>query len=381
MDTNLYVKTAVDELGRGFSDFRTRVERDVAEVRDLAQAAKRDAEKAIIGAERQHSSVGAASPEQLRGLAIFVKSGDARELKAMTVGTAADGGYIVPEELAGEFLKVAKPLSPLRNLSRVYRASSGDFKIPISVGGTGATWAAETDTRSDSATPTIAEIAPPGGELFAVAKVSQWLLDDSKFNLEQWLVQEIGEQFAVTENTAFTGGNGTNKPKGILAYTTAATADSSRTWGQIEHLATGVAGDFAASNKGDKLIELTYKLKAAYRSNAVWQMPASVAAEIRQFRDSSGRYIWAESLAPGAPPMLLGYPVVENEDMPAKAANSLSIGFGDFKRAYGIVDREGMRMVRDPFTEKGHVKLYIYRRTYGALVDSNAVKLLKFAVS
>lgn len=381
MDTSS-VKAAVDELGRGFRDFRASVERDVAEVRDLAQAAKADAEKAIVGAERQHSASPVATSQQLKALAIFVKSGDTRELKAMTVGSAGDGGYIVPEQLAGQLLKVGKPLSPVRNLASTYTAETGDFKIPISTGGTGATWAAEGDTRSESATPTLAEIAPPGGELFAVAKVSQWLLDDSAFNLESWLLQEIGEQFAVTENTAFTTGNGTNKPKGFTTYTTAATPDSSRTWGQIEHLATGVSGDFAATNKGDKLIELVYKLKAAYRPGSVWMMPAAVAAEVRQFKTATdGKYLWGESLTPGAPPTLLGYPVLENEDMAAKGASSLSIAFGNFQRAYGIVDRTGMRMVRDPFTVKGHVLLYVYRRTYGAVVDSNAIKFLKFSTT
>ena len=368
------LKTVIEGLGESWAQFRDQYDKRL----DALERRNVDARRLLVGGAIQSGNRDAALADERKALATFARSGDGRELKAFSIGTPADGGYTVPKEISNELLRVAKISTPMRQLARVYQSESSDFRIPISTGGTGAAWSAEGGTRSASNTPTLAEIVPPGGELYANATISNWLLDDSQFDIGQWLVDEIGQQFGVTENNAFTAGDGTNKPKGLTTYTTAATADSGRAFGTIEHLATGVSADFAATNKGDKLIELTYKLKAAYRPGAVWQMPAAVAAEIRQFKDSQGRYLWAESLQPGAPPMLAGFPVYENEDMPAKAANALSIAFGNFAAAYAIVDRVQMTLIRDNVTTKGQTLFYVAKRTYGGVVDSNALKFLKF---
>ena len=173
-------------------------------------------------------------------------------------------------------------------------------------------------------------------------------------------------------------GNGTNKQR-LLAYTTAATADASRAFGTIEHVATGVAGDFAAANKADVLYDVIGKLKAAYRGGSVWMMNKAVMFEVLKLKDTTGQYLWQPSLQEGFPIRLLGFGVVEAEDMPSKAANALAIAFGNFKRGYTIVDRFGTRMLRDPYTNKPYVGFYTTKRVGGGLVNSEAIKVVKFA--
>lgn len=219
------------------------------------------------------------------------------------------------------------------------------------------------------------------GEIYANPQATQTMLDDVFFNAEAWIQDEIATEFMYQEGAAFVVGNGTNKPKGFLAYATAATADSARADGTIEHVATGVAGDFAASNKGDALINLVYKLKAGHRAGAVFTINKALLGEIRGFKNGDNDYIWRPGLDAGQPSTLLGYNVIEIEDMPTKAANSLSVAFGNFKAGYTIVDRMGARTLRDPFTNKPYVGFYTTKRVGGMLVDSEAIKVLKFSVA
>jgi HK97 family phage major capsid protein len=142
---------------------------------------------------------------------------------------------------------------------------------------------------------------------------------------------------------------------------------------------TGVAGGFPATNPADVLIALVGKMKAAYRANARFVMSKALLFEVASFKDTSGRYIFNPISAPGVPQTLMNYPILEAEDMPAKAANSLSIAFGDFRRGYLIVDRIGTRVIRDPFSNKPYVGFYTVKRLGGALINSEAIKVLKFA--
>lgn len=191
----------------------------------------------------------------------------------------------------------------------------------------------------------------------------------------------LAEEFAVAEGAAFISGNGTNKPKGFLAYTTAATADSSRAFGTLEHIATGVSADFAASNKADVLYQVQAALRQGYRANAVWMMGKAMMFELMRIKDTTGQYLWQPSLQAGVPVNLLGTAVYEAEDMPVKAANSLSIAYGDFNRGYTIVDRVGTRMLRDPYTNKPYVGFYTTKRVGGGVINSEAIKLIKFSAS
>jgi HK97 family phage major capsid protein len=181
------------------------------------------------------------------------------------------------------------------------------------------------------------------------------------------------------ENTAFVSGNGNKKPRGFLTY--AAGTPSSSTFSVIEQLPTGAAGAFASTNPGDAMINLVYSLKAPYREKAVFMMKRATLAEVRKLKDGQGNYLWQPDFQLKQGGTLLGFNVVEAEDMPAIAANSLSIAFGDFKAGYQIVDRQGIRILRDSFTAKPYVKFYTTKRVGGDVVNFEAIKLLKFAVS
>lgn len=303
------------------------------------------------------------------------------QVKAMSVGTPADGGYALPEEIDRTIEKLARDYSAIRAIANVVQVGTSDYKKLVNVNGIASGWVGETAARPATNTSQLAEVAPPMGTLYANPQVTQDALDDLFFNVESDIAAQLAEEFGIAEGAAFVSGNGTNKPKGFLAYTTAATADAARAFGTIEHIATGVAGDFAAANKADVLYDVIGKLKAAYRGNSRWVMNKAIMFEVLKLKDSTGQYLWQPSLQEGFPIRLLGFGVVEAEDMPAKAANSLSIAFGDFKRGYTVVDRIGTRMLRDPYTNKPYVGFYTTKRVGGAVVNSEAIKVVKFAAA
>jgi HK97 family phage major capsid protein len=237
----------------------------------------------------------------------------------------------------------------------------------------------ETETRSETTTPKTGEWEIPVHEQYAEPKATQTLLDDAAYDVEGFLAGKVADRFALQENYAFILGDGIKRPRGLFTYTTAATTDSSRAWGTFEHIKTGVAGGWAASAPADILFDVTYALKAAYRQGAVWTMPRLLVAEIRKFKDENGQYLWQPGLAAGQPQTILSYPVAEMEDIPAKAADSLSIGFGDLRETYQIVDRTGIRVLRDPLTEKPWVKFYTTKRVGGDVVNFESFKFIKFS--
>ncbi len=207
------------------------------------------------------------------------------------------------------------------------------------------------------------------------------MLDDAFFNVEQWLTEEIARDFAQKEGTAFINGNGTAKPKGFLTYPIAATPDATRAFGTLQYNATGVAGGFSATAPAEQLIDLLHSLRATYRQGAVWVMNSKTVSIIRKFKDATGHFIWQPSFSEGRSPTLLGYDVVEAEDMPDVGTGSLSIAFGNFYHGYIIADRVGTRILRDPFTNKPYVQFYATKRVGGAVLNSEAIKLMKFDVS
>jgi HK97 family phage major capsid protein len=240
-------------------------------------------------------------------------------------------------------------------------------------------WVGETDARTETTSPTLAELTFPAMELYAMPAATATLLEDSAVNIDEWIASEVELTFAEQEGAAFVTGDGSNKPKGFLDFTTVANA--SWVWGQIGHVATGVAGDFAASDPSDNLVDLVYALKAGYRQNGAFVMNRKTQAAVRKFKDSSGGYLWQPPAQAGGRASLMTFPVVEAEDMPDIAADSLSVAFGDFRRGYLIVDRQGVRVLRDPFTAKPYVLFYTTKRVGGGVQDFDAIKLLKFAAS
>lgn len=300
---------------------------------------------------------------------------------ASTTNSGADGGYAVPKVIDTMIEELLVNVSPMRQIADVVQVSTQDFHKIVNKRGTASGWVGETDARGSTATPQIADIAPTMGELYANPQATQRMLDDVFFNAEQWLADNVALEFARAEGAAFISGDGSNKPTGFLAGTINATGDASRAFGALQYIPTGAAGDFAASNKADFLYTLVGSLKAGYRQNASFVLPKATLFEIASFKDANGRYLFDFSTVPGKPSSLLGYSVVEAEDMPAKAANAYGIAFGDFKRGYLIVDRVGVRVVRDPFSNKPYIGFYTTKRVGGAVVNSEAIKVAKFAAS
>ncbi len=300
------------------------------------------------------------------------------ELKALSVGSGADGGYVAPPELDRLVEARLREVSPMRSIATVRTTSATVFKKPVSITHSGTGWAAETGTRTATATPTLTSLDFPTAELYANLAATQTLLDDAYVNIEEWIAEEVEQAFAAQERAAFITGDGTNKPKGFLAGTII--AEASHAWDKIGYIATGTAGAFPASNAVDKLLDLAYAPRAEFRQNGRFVMNRKTVAAIRKLKDADGRYIWQPEFQ-GAGSTILGYPVTEIEDMPDIAADAYAIAFGDFARGYLIVDRAGVRVLRDPYSNKPYVLFYVTKRVGGGVQNFDAIKLMKFAVS
>lgn len=406
----LEVKTLVEKIEKGFEEFKkanderlgklekggatgdweaklAAIQKDVSTALDL----KKDIERVELKAGRaglgDTKSTDPAKVEYREAFfGRFVRKGDEAGMKdlaqkAVSVGTPSEGGYAVPEDLDRTIEKLQRDLSPMRSVANIVTVGTSDYKKLVNKNGITSGWVGEKAARPETNTSALEEVVPPIGELYANPMVTQQALDDIFYDVEGDLQGQLVEEFAIAEGAAFITGNGTNKPKGFLAYATAATADSGRAFGTLEHIATGVAGDFAANNKADLFYAIVASLKAGYRTGSVWMMNKSLMFEAMRFKDSTGQYLWQPSLQDEMPIRLLGFGVKEAEDMPAKAANSLSIAFGNFKRGYTIVDRIGMRMLRDPYTNKPYVGFYTTKRVGGAVINSEAIKVAKFAAA
>ena len=302
------------------------------------------------------------------------------EAKALNVTTSADGGYAVPEQIDRSILDLIKQVSPMRDLATVVSVGTSDYKKLVNVRGTASGWVAETSTRPETNTPQLAEVAAIMGELYANPQATQRMLDDAFFDTEGWLAAELATEFAYAEGAAFVSGNGTNKPKGFLAYTINTSADSARTFGDLQMVKSAVAGGFktttTSSNPADSFIEVIHSMKSPLRAGAAWAMNTTTLASVRKFRDVDGNYIWRPGMIEGQSDTILGYRVVEMPDMPDVATDTYPIAFGNWTRGYYIVDRMGTRTLRDPYSNKPYVGFYATKRVGGMVVDSQAIKLL-----
>lgn len=302
----------------------------------------------------------------------FMRKGDDVELKALSVGTDADGGYLVNEEISKEIVTKVFESSPMRQLASAQTISSDRLEIITDLEEAAAAWVAETAARPATATPQFGQLLINVHEMYANPQATQKVLDDAYINLESWLAEKVASKFARTEATAFISGSGSGQPKGILSYT----AGTNISAGEVEQINSGDAAALTANG----LIELVYGLKGAYKMGASFLLKRSSLSEIRKLTDLQGMYIWQPGLQVGQPDSLLGYPVAEADDMPAVAANALAVAFGNFKAAYQIVDRFGVRVLRDPFTNKPYVGFYTTKRVGGAVKNFEAYKIQKIAV-
>lgn len=310
------------------------------------------------------------------------RQADTRETRSTQVvtSTGAAGGFALPEVIERQIARLGVDISPMRGLATVRTVGSTDYKELFDVGGAGFEWVGETDTRNQTNTPDLAEVAPTFGMASAKPQATEESLDDLFFDVENWLVSSASESIYQGEGAAFINGNGTKKPTGILGGPApVATADSGRAFGTLQYIASGQAA--ALPTSADLFYDLIYSLRARYRNNAKWLTNKLVLAAMRKYKDSQNAYLWQPSLVAGQPATFMGYGIEESEDMPAVAANSFPLAFGDFREGYLIVDRVGMRMTRDEITTPGIVKFYVRKRVGGKLRNTQAIKLLKVAAA
>lgn len=312
----------------------------------------------------------------------YVRRGDEQvlrtlEAKAHSYGSGPDGGYLVPHELEAEIGRRLAILSPIRAISSVRQVSSAVLKKPFSISGPVVGWVSETDARPQTASAKLAELQFPTMEIYAMPAATASLLDDSAVDVEQWISAEVEAAFAEQESAAFITGDGINKPRGFLNYDSI--AEDVWAWGKLGHIATGTAGALPADDASDVLIELIYALKSGYRQNANFVMNRKTQSVLRKLKDKDGNYLWQPPATVGDKASFMGFGLVEAEDMPDIAADSAAIAFGDFARGYLVVDRTGIRVLRDPYSAKPYVLFYTTKRVGGGIQDFDAIKLLKFS--
>jgi HK97 family phage major capsid protein len=317
-----------------------------------------------------------------KAIRAFAKNDDFSELKDMSVGSDPDGGYTVIPQFSKQIQDRMWDQSPVLGLCRqVELGSGGSFEEPRERSDMDAGWVGEKDPRPATASPGLALLDVPLNELEASPMITQRLLDDSEFDLGAWLTRKIGDKFGRTAAAAIINGNGVKKPRGFLSYPCTTDTDFVRADGSLQYVPTGNASGFASSNPADAIRDLYWSMRAVHRSKGNWLMASATANVIDKFKDGQGNYLWRESTTVGLPPTLLGRPVEFDENMPSVASGSFPLAFGNFGDGYIVIRRPGIKMLRDPYTQKPNVLFYAYQRLGGQVANFDAIKLLKVASS
>lgn len=380
------LKTAIDEIQKKAN--RPQTDGEIKSAADLATEVKgfNLMMRADFQSKGRHApaDLDAAAYTQYKSAFFKVVAGvpmdnlSSDERKAMQAGSDPDGGYLLPHSTVGRMVSKLYEQSTMRQLATVQTISTDKIEGTVDNNDADAGWVSELGARPDTATPQVGKYDIQAHEMYAMPKATQKILDDAATDVEAWLSGKVADKFARVEGAGFTTGNGVGKPRGLFAYDTAATGDDTRAWGTFEHVVTGASGAFH-TNKADPLQDLIGAFKDQYLQGAAWLMRREARTAIRKMKEAtSDRYLWEPSLQAGQPDRLLGYPVRIDQYVPTIAANSLSLAFGDIKEAYTIVDRMGIRTLRDPFTAKPYVVFYSTKRTGGGAVNFEAVKFLKF---
>lgn len=316
---------------------------------------------------------------------LFLRKGNdhglsALERKAYQMGSDVDGGYLVDEEMAAEIDRVAKTVSTVRDLADVRTIGKASFEFRVKTAGMAARWVGEGEAGGETTNAKYAKIEIYAEEMECEPWVYNTTLEDADIDLVGDLTEEAGTSFGDAEGAAFVSGNGVKKPRGFLSYDIAANA--SYAWGSVGYIASGGAGAFASSNPGDNIIDLLHSLKATYRNGATMLMADTTLAALRKIKDGSGSfYLFNPDPTGEFDGIVLGKPVVVDDNVPVIAANSYSIAYANWKRAYRIVDRRGITLIRDNITAKGTTKFNFRKRVGGGIRNFEAIKLMKFATS
>ncbi|MCD1622636.1 phage major capsid protein [Citromicrobium bathyomarinum] len=370
IDASFDIVARQDRVEQQVEGLRSEVEEVKLRVDRIAQGAQRAAQRPALAAT-------SAAQTEVKGFVDgYLRRGNTHEIKSISGTSPSDGGYAVPRQIDAMIARQLTEISPIRALAQVVQTGSAGYRKLVATGGTASGWAGETAERPETDTPSFAEIAPPSGDLYANPAASQAMLDDAGFDLESWLSSEIAMEFARAEGAAFVNGSGTNQPKGFLKAPTSTLGDAARAFGSVQYVGTGDATGFGTDPE-EKLIDLVHTMKAGHRQGASFVMNSTTLAEVRKLKTSDGAFLWQPGLIEGQPDRLLGYPVVEAEDMPDIAGGEYPIAFGNFRHGYLIAERSATQVLRDPFTNKPFVHFYATKRIGGQVLDSAAIKLLR----
>lgn len=368
LDASFDILARQDQAEADIAALRSDVEEVKARLDKVARAASRPA----VGGTTPASD----APEVKSFVEGYLRRGRETELKAMSGMTPADGGFAVPRQIDAAIASRLARISPIRSIAQVVQTGSAGYRKLVTTTGAASGWVSEAAPRPETGTPQFAEIAPPSGDLYANPAASQAMLDDVGFDLEAWLANEVATEFARAEGAAFVNGSGANRPEGFLTPPKATAEDGARAFGTLQYIGSGNATGFGSA-LDVKLIDLIHALRSGHRQGAVFVMNSTTLASVRKLKTADGAFLWQPGMVEGQPNRLLGYPVIEAEDMPDVAGGAFPIAFGNFRNGYLIAERSATRVLRDPFTNKPFVHFYASKRIGGKVLDSNAIKLLK----
>jgi HK97 family phage major capsid protein len=370
---------AADPLAQSFDLVARQDQADaaIATLRTDVDEVKARLDKVARAATRPTMSGAAPESEEVKSFVnSYLRRGRPSEVKSLNTAQPSEGGYAVPKAIDQTIARELVEISPIRSIAQVVQTGSAGYRKLVSTGGTASGWVSEIAARSETGAPEFTEIAPPSGDLFANPAASQTMLDDSAFDVEAWLASEIAIEFARAEGAAFVNGTGTNQPEGFLSAPTSTAEDGVRAFGAVQYVGSGDATGFDAAPEA-RLIDLIHALKSGHRQGASFVMNSSTLAAVRKLKTADGAFLWQPGMVEGQPDRLLGYPVVEAEDMPGIESGAFPIAFGNFRHGYLIAEHSATRLLRDPFSNKPFVHFYATKRVGGQVLDSNAIKLLK----
>lgn len=370
--SNAEVSEAVDTLMTSFDSFRAE------HTRRLDQLEARLNRPGLIGPNSTNGDLAA----ERKAIGMFCRTGSDIELKQV-VGLSTDvdpaGGYVVLPQMSDRMTRRIYDQSPIHRLSRVQTMDTGDaWAEPLDLDESSASWVSEHQARPSLSAPQLGLLTVPLNELYSVQTVTQKLMDLSFVDIGAWVESKLADKFARTEALAYVSGNGVAQPLGFMSLAKSTAGDYTRASSTLQYVPSGDASTITA----DGLRDLYWTLRAPHRGNATWLMASATANTIDKLKASgTGEYLWRDSSTAGAPPTLLGRPVEFDENMPAVTGGNYAIAFGDFQAGYLIVDRQGMKWLRDPYSDKPNVLIYAYRRTGGGVALTDAIKLLKIGTS
>jgi HK97 family phage major capsid protein len=365
------------EKGQGTSDLDGKLAAINAELKSLADENREIQKRA--GRKGVEGNLTDEQIERKEAFKSFMRSGEINQ-KAMQTGSDPDGGYLVLPEMDAEIDRIAPTISAMYRLARIVNIGSAKYERLVKTSGLAGSWVGDGATAGETTNPKYSKV-----EIEAyTAEIEPWVynetLQDAMLDLEMDLAEEAGIGFAEMIGAALITGNGVGKPRGIAGYT--AVANASYSWGNVGYIASGKSAAFASVAPGDKIIDLQHALPAQYRPGAVFLMNNATLAAARQIKDGSGSYyLWQPDPLAGFGGRFLGSPVEVDDNLAALGAGSISMAYGNFQRAYTVVNRVGTSLIRDNITAKGKTKFNFRRRVGGGITNFEACKLMRFATS